>query len=67
MTEMQEDPRDTIRRLAALAGIPLPEERIAALVLILPVARAGVAALASVDYGEAAPAGRFQPPPEAPR
>ncbi len=64
---MQDDPRDTIRRLAALAGMPLPEERIAALAATLPFVQAETAALAGVDYREAEPAARFQPRPQAPR
>jgi aspartyl-tRNA(Asn)/glutamyl-tRNA(Gln) amidotransferase subunit A len=58
---MQDDPRETIRRLAALAGIPLSEERIAAVALILPVVQSGAAALAAVEYGERAR--RPLPPP----
>jgi hypothetical protein len=64
---MDDDPRETVRRLAALAGMPLSEERIAALVLSLPFVQAGLAALADVDYREAEPAGRFRLHPEAPR
>ena len=64
---MQNDPRETVRRLAALAGIPLSEERIAALSRTLPLVQAQVARLADVDYGEAEPTGRFRPCPEAPR
>ena len=64
---MDDDPRETVRRLAALAGVPLSEERITALVPALPFVQAGLAALASVDYREAEPAGRFRPRPEAPR
>lgn len=64
---MQDDPRETIRRLAALAGIPLSEERIAALSPILPLVQAQVARLADVDYREAEPTARFRPRPKAPR
>lgn len=64
---MQNDPRETVRRLAALAGIPLSEERIAALSRTLPSVHAQVARLADVDYREAEPAARFRPRPEAPR
>ena len=64
---MQDDARETIRRLATLAGVPLTEERIAALALTLPFVQAGVAALADIDYGEAEPAARFRPRPQAPR
>ncbi len=63
---MQDDPRETIRRLAALAGMPLPEERIAALVPVLIFVQAGLAALAGVDYREAEPAGRFRPRSQGP-
>ena len=58
---MQDDSRETIRRLATLTGMPLPEERIAALALALPFVQTGFAALAAVDYGEVEPAGRFRP------
>ncbi len=58
---MQDDPRETVRRLAALAGVPLSDERIAALALLLPAVQAAAAALAAVDYGGAEPAGRFRP------
>lgn len=64
---MQDDPRETIRRLAAVAGIPLSDERIAALVPALPFVQAGLAALAGVDYRDVEPADRFRPRPEAPR
>ncbi len=64
---MQDDARETIRRLAALAGIPMSDERIAALALTLPFVQAGVTALADIDYREAEPAGRFRPRAEAPR
>ncbi len=64
---MQDDPRETVRRLALLAGVPLSEERIAALAPLLPAVQAGVAALAAIDYRKAEPAGRFRPRPEAER
>ncbi len=64
---MQDDPRETVRRLAALAGVPLSEERIAALAPRLPAVQAGVAALAAIDSRQGAPAGRFRPRPEAKR
>ena len=63
---MEDDPRETVRRLAALASVPLSEERIAALVPALSFVQAGLAALADVDYREAEPAGRFRPRPKAP-
>ena len=59
---MEDNPLDTVRRLAALAGLPLSEERIAALAQTLPLVRAGLAALDGVDCGEAEPADRFRPP-----
>ncbi len=61
---MQDDPGETIRRLATLARMPLPEDRIAALALALPFVQAGVAALSAVDYGEAEPASRFRLRPQ---
>jgi hypothetical protein len=64
---MQEDPRDTIRRLAALAGLPMTDERIAALAATLPFVQAGLAALSAVEYGDAEPAGQFRPRPESSR
>ena len=59
---MDEDPRDTARSLADLAGIPMSRERIAALALALPIVQAGQQALASVEYAEVEPACRFRPP-----
>ncbi len=64
---MQDDARETVRRLAALAGIPLSEERIAALALTLPFVQVGLTALANVEYGGAEPAARFRPRPEPPQ
>ncbi len=64
---MQNDPQETIRRLAALAGVPLTQERIAALALTLPFVQTGVAALADIDYREVEPVARFRPRPEAPQ
>ena len=64
---MQDDARETIRRLATLAGVPLTQERIAALALTLPFVQTGVAALADIDYREVEPVARFRPRPEAPR
>ncbi len=60
---MQDDPRETIGRLAALAGVALPEERIAALAATMPFVQAGIVTLAGVDYREAEPAARFRPKP----
>ncbi len=64
---MEDDPRESIRRLTTLAGVPLSEERIAALAQVLPFIQVQVARLADLDYREAEPAGRFHPPPQAPR
>lgn len=64
---MQDDPREITRRLAALAGIPLSEERITALALTLPFVQVGLTALTAVDYREAEPAGPFRPRPEPPQ
>jgi hypothetical protein len=64
---MEDDTRETVRRLAALAGMSLPEERITALAQILLFVRPQVACLADLGYGEAEPAGRFHPRAEAPR
>jgi Asp-tRNA(Asn)/Glu-tRNA(Gln) amidotransferase C subunit len=64
---MEDDRRETIRRIAALAGVPLSEERIAALETTLPFVNAQVTLLAEVDYREAEPAGRFRPRREEPR
>ena len=62
---MQDDPRDTARRIAALAGVHLAEERVAALALALPFVQAVVAALATVDYRDADPTAPFPPRPKA--
>ncbi len=64
---MQDDARETIRRLAALAGVPLTQERIDALALTLPFVQTGVTALADIDYREFEPSARFRPRHEAPR
>ncbi len=58
---MQDDPQETVRRLATLAGMSLPDERIAALALAQPFVQTGFAALAAVDYGEVEPADRYRP------
>ena len=63
--KMQDDPLDTARRIAALAGVQLAEERIAALALALPFVQASVAALAAVDYRDADPTAPFPPRPKA--
>ncbi|MCH8921433.1 MAG: hypothetical protein IIA23_12130 [Chloroflexi bacterium] len=64
---MQDDAQETIRRLAALAGVPLTQERLDALALTLPFVQTGMAALADIDYRAVEPAARFRPRPEAPR
>ena len=63
--KMQDDPRDTTRRIAALAGVPLAEERSAGLALSLPFVRVVVAALAAVDCRDADPTAPFPPRPKA--
>lgn len=60
---MQDDLRDTVRRSAKLAGLPLSEERIAALAMAFRFFQPAIAVLAETDYGDAEPAGRFRPPP----
>lgn len=62
---MQDDHQQTIHRLAAIAGVPMTEERIAALATTLSFVQAQIASLAQVDYSEAEPAGRFRPRAEA--
>ncbi len=64
---MQDDARETIRRLAALAGVPLTQERIDALALTLPFLQTRLATLADIDYRQVEPAARFRPRPEASR
>ena len=64
---MEEDPYDVVRTLAALAQVPLSDERIAALALALPRIRAALHSLAAVEYGEVEPACRFRPPQETQR
>lgn len=59
---MEEDLRDTVRSLAALAGVPMTTQRVAALALALPLLRAGADALYAIEYGETEPATRFTPP-----
>jgi Asp-tRNA(Asn)/Glu-tRNA(Gln) amidotransferase C subunit len=58
---MKDDPRETVRDLAALARIPLSEDRIAALAPSLTFVQTQVALLADIDYGGAEPAGPFPP------
>ena len=59
---MDEDPRDTVRSLAALADIPMTAERIAAVALGLPLVQAAILSLSHLEYGEVEPATRFRPP-----
>ena len=59
--KMQDDPRDTVRRIAALTGVQLAEERSADLVLSLPFVQAVVASLAAFDYRDADPSTPFPP------
>ena len=58
---MQDIPHDTTRRIAALAGVQLAEERVAALAPMLPVVQATAAALAAIDYRDADPTAPFPP------
>ncbi len=59
---MEPDPRDTARALAALAGLPMTTQRLAALALALPLLTAGADALYAIEYGDAEPAPGFKPP-----
>lgn len=59
---MQDDPRETVRLLASLAGLPLTEQRLAAAAQTLPMVRAGLAALNEPDYGDSEPAAVFRAP-----
>jgi hypothetical protein len=64
---MQEDPRETVRRLAAMAGVPMSEERIAALAMVFRLLQPTFGQLTELDYGGTEPAARFRPPaPPAP-
>jgi len=62
---MQDNSRDTVRRIAALAGVQLAEERSADLVLSLPFVQVAVAALAAIDYCDADPGAPLPPRPKA--
>ena len=57
----QEQNREALR-LAELAGIRLPDERIPGLVGGLAMARAIAEVLARVDYGDVEPACQFRAP-----
>jgi hypothetical protein len=59
---MQDDPRDTVRSLAALAGVPMSEERVAALAMVFRQFEPAMRRLSALDYGDAEPAARFRPP-----
>ena len=58
---MEEDARNTVRWLAALASLPMTRERIAALALALAQVQATAHSLSAVEYGEVEPACRFRP------
>jgi Asp-tRNA(Asn)/Glu-tRNA(Gln) amidotransferase C subunit len=51
-----------IQELARLAGLELPEERAAALVISLRTMQDAARVLASIDYGGVEPSGRFRVP-----
>jgi Asp-tRNA(Asn)/Glu-tRNA(Gln) amidotransferase C subunit len=51
-----------IQELARLAGIELPEERAAALIISLRTIQDAARELASIEYGDAEPSGRFRVP-----
>lgn len=62
-----EDPKLTVRRLAAAAGISIPEERVQILAESLPLVGQVVEALAALDLSDTEPALIFRPPaPERP-
>ena len=61
---MQENPREYVRMLAALAGAPVSVEHIAAVAQALPLLHGGCEALAAVDYGDIEPAPVFRPAKE---
>ncbi len=64
---MQQDPREYVRMLTALAGIPITAEHIAAVALALPLIHGGCEAVAGLEYGDLEPAPRFHPPQGPPR
>lgn len=51
-----------IQELARLAGIELSEERAAGLVIPVRTIEDAARALASIEYGDAEPSGRFRAP-----
>jgi hypothetical protein len=57
------DPMEEARRLAALAGIRLSDNREAALAAGIAGMRRIAEALGRHEYGEAEPAGHFRSPP----
>jgi hypothetical protein len=59
---MQEDLRDTVRKLAGVADVPMSEDRVAALAVLFRFLQPSITLLAEIDYGVAEPAGRFRPP-----
>lgn len=59
---MKEASSDEAQRLADLAGILLPPERVAAFRASLEMARQIGQALARVEYGDAEPAAPFRAP-----
>jgi hypothetical protein len=58
---MDQEPAATVRALARLAAITVPEEREEALAAGFEGTRRIAEALAGRDYGEAEPAARFRP------
>lgn len=56
-----------IQQIARLAGIELPEERAAALIVPLRAMQDGARQLAAIDYAEAEPGSRFRAPQTGPR
>lgn len=63
---MQEDPHEFARVLTTLAGLPMTEERMAAVAAVLPFLHGGSEALSTIDYGEIEPAPALRLPREAP-
>ncbi len=63
----EDDPNETVRRLAVLAGLALSEERVQLLAATLPFARQGMEALTDIELNDWEPAPNFEPPsPEQP-
>lgn len=59
---MNQEVNQEALRLAELAGIRLPAERVGAFAVSLEMARQIGQALARVEYGETEPAGQFRAP-----